>query len=258
MIRTKKAAKAKVAHYFASQVKTYDAWADVQINAATQLVEQLKKIPSPQTILEIGCGTGLVTEKFLPLFPSAAVLLTDIAHTMVKHCQNKYANRGQNIYYAQMDGEELALQQSFDLIISGMTFQWFHPIQKSLQQLYQQITPDGNLVFSLLGSKSLQEWRDTFSLFNINDSGPDLPTIAEIQSIDSHIQLHVEYVKQPYRSAAHFLKTLKYLGAASPHESHKTLSAGHLRRILRHLDQLFEDRLIITYEVIYGLWNKTS
>src|ERR1700722_14572631 len=112
MIRTKKAAKAKVAHYFASQVKTYDAWADVQINAATQLVEQLKKIPSPQTILEIGCGTGLVTEKFLPLFPSATVLLTDIAHTMVKHCQHKYANRGQNIYYAQMDGEELALQQS--------------------------------------------------------------------------------------------------------------------------------------------------
>ena len=258
MIKTKKAAKAKVAHYFAAQVKTYDAWADVQINAAAQLAERLKKIPCPQTILEIGCGTGLVTEKLLPLFPSASVLLTDIAHTMVKHCYHKYVDRAQNICYAQMDGEELALQQSFDLIVSGMTFQWFHPIQKSLQQLYQQINPNGHLMFSLLGSESLKEWRETFSLFNINHSGPDLPTIAEIQSIDSNIQLQVEYIRQPYRNAAHFLKTLKYLGASSPHDSHKTLSAGHLRRILRHLDQLFADRLIITYEVIYGFWKKSS
>src|SRR3990167_10355726 len=156
--------KKQIINRFNKSVSTYDSAAQMQSEIATRLVSRLSTL-SPQSILEIGCGTGLLSDHLLALFPKTPLFLTDISPAMIAHCRQRFLNQS-HIQFICQDGEKLMTQSIFDLIISNMTFHWFSDIQKSVTQLLNQLTPDGKFIFTLLGENSFHEWRAICHQFN--------------------------------------------------------------------------------------------
>ena len=76
--------KQRIAAAFSAAVASYEAAAEAQDLAATGLAERVAGLilpPNPR-VLEVGCGTGLLTRRLLPKV-GGHWLITDIAPAMV-------------------------------------------------------------------------------------------------------------------------------------------------------------------------------
>ena len=72
--------------------------------------EILKKIPQCTSILELACGTGILTEKISKNFPNAKIVGVDITQSYLDIAKKKLASN-QNISFVKQDAEKLNLNQ---------------------------------------------------------------------------------------------------------------------------------------------------
>ena len=243
--------KKQVIDRFNQGAFTYDAAADVQINIAAHLASSLKNI-TPKTILEIGSGTGLLSQHLSELFPTSSLLLIDIAEKMLEKCRQRISHHPQMTTLC-MDGENLTLDSGFDLIVSSMAMQWFGDLKKSVTEIIKRLNPDGRFVFSLPGNNSFQEWHTICRTFDLPIATPFFPSKEMLSDIFPNVKLQVVEYQQHYPSAYLFLQALKQLGSRAPHANYNVLTAGKLRKALRH----FEKEMTITYEIFYGEYVKS-
>lgn len=244
------ALKKRIINCFNSKAYGYNQAADIQPLVAKNLADRLMSSRAQQ-ILEIGCGTGMLSQYLMQSFPEANLLLTDIAPAMVSACQESLAPNDK-VEVVCMDGEALTTPMTFDLIVSSMTMHWFSDIKNSMASIIAKLAPGGRLMFAMLGDHSLTEWRQACKAANVSIPMPKLPSYREIQKTYPDLKLEVVLEKMHYRNAYQFLKTLKAIGAHAAHADHISYSAGVLRRMMRHLDNLFSNDIEISYEIIYG------
>ncbi len=243
--------KNKIIKCFNQGVKTYDQAAAVQLHVANALATRIKNI-SANKILEIGCGTGVFSEKLILAFPTAHFLLTDITPNMVAECQQRFKQYPQ-VNYLCLDGENIAdLSQKYDLIVSNMTLQWFENIPASLEKIIAQLAPNGKLIFSLLGEKSLHEWQHMCGEFDITAGLKKFPQQSVLKDRCNDLHLENELFQFSYQSAHGFLRSLKNLGATATDTQYIFTSVGKLRRLFR----AYSDEVKMTYDIIYGCYTK--
>lgn len=86
--------------------------------------EMLQKLQSSsfKNILEIGCGTGISTEKIASQFKGSQIHAFDISKKMLEFAQKKPLLKNVSFYQKI---EELPLDISFDLIISNFSYHWW-------------------------------------------------------------------------------------------------------------------------------------
>ena len=76
----------------------------------------LQKLSSPQTVLELGAGTGITTQLVVEQFPSATLTLVDFDEPMLSRAKEKL---GEGIRYVLEDySQSIFPKYSFDLVIS--------------------------------------------------------------------------------------------------------------------------------------------
>jgi len=157
-------------HSFERVAETYDNAAVMQSSAASQLLAFLpKKTASIKRILEIGCGTGLFTEQLVKTYPDAEILALDVSSRMLQIAKNKLKDYSQ-IQWLQIDAENAFLadtlgrhcSDSWNLIVSNATMQWFHNFGVSVSKYADLLSEDGSLVFSMFGPKTFQELQSIF------------------------------------------------------------------------------------------------
>jgi len=243
--------KKKVQYYFNQGASTYDETAEVQVHVANQLIQYIKN-HSAETILEIGCGTGLYSQQLFTLFPNGSFLLTDIAEDMIKVCQNKFANRS-NIDFLCMDAEKINVSQQFDLITSSMTFHWFTDIKKSLENLIDKLQKGGKLIFSLVGNQSLTEWQQSCEKFQIQAGTPSFPTFNDLSAWFPSLKIDRCTFHYTYSNVYSFLQSLKKLGARASRDFHQPQSVAKLRHLLSYYSKEYP----VSYEILYGSFTKS-
>lgn len=244
-------AKHKIIRNFDRSTSTYSSAADVQAYVAGQLATRFSYL-NPHSVLEIGCGTGLLSQRLINLFSSATLLLTDAAPAMLRQCQENLLS-DKRVHFACMDGEHLALANTYDLIVSSMTLHWFMDLQRSCIDITQQLNRGGHFYFSILGENSFKEWRAICQAFKIPCGIPIFPAEHLLQTMLPNLEIEVEMYEQVYPNAYAFLSTLKNLGATASRVGYIPLSSTKLRQVLRH----FDDEISISYEIIYA-WYKRS
>lgn len=155
--------KAQVQKNFSQNAVTYDQYAVVQKEMAWKLLLKIRRTGQCfQNILEIGCGTGFLTELLAREYPLAQITATDIASEMIVVAREKLAVFS-NIKYFVADGENLSLVDnesfdlSFDLIVSNAVFQWFTDYAAAFTQYHSYLEPGGYLIFSTLGAGTFKE-----------------------------------------------------------------------------------------------------
>ncbi|ADW16200.1 biotin biosynthesis protein BioC [Desulfobulbus propionicus DSM 2032] len=148
---------------FEQAAATYEQQATVQHRVADRLLGLLNDSApgvTPEQILEIGCCTGLLTEKVLERYPSIQQLtVSDLVAAFEQCVCRKAGLRVDNITFLAGDIETIRLPARYDLIISSSTLHWVHDLPALCAKLHRHLQPQGTLAFSLYGKDNLAEIR---------------------------------------------------------------------------------------------------
>lgn len=228
-----------IANNFGRCADTYDRYAEIQRDTAETLASLLPDLDKPD-ILEIGCGTGFLTQELCNKYPDATFLITDLSPDMVQFAQNKFQNP--QIQFAVMDGETPNTDKKFDLIVSSMAVQWFEDPQAGIEKLKTFLKPGGKIFFTSLGKKSFIEWRRTLRKLGLPEgvnTGITLPG-----------KIHEDERFIFYPSTMGFLKSVKAIGAHQPREGYARLHPSSLKQACAAHDETFDGRH--TWHIVYG------
>jgi len=228
---------------FDDQARVYDSAAFVQAEVARRLAERLSG--NPKKILEIGCGTGLLSEHLAARFPNAELVLTDISPKMLAQAQ---ARLGQGATYRLMDGQWPEPPEKFDLIASSLAFQWFDDLPGALARLGGLLAPGGMLAFATLGANSFTQWRQAHEEMGLHCGLRDYVAAENFPWPDGFsFQLKAESIEEAHPNGRSFIRGMKTLGAAVSPAGHKPVGAGKFRALLAR----FSSGFTAQYEILF-------
>jgi len=151
--------KQLILNRFSKAQATYDANALAQREIASRLSElifnSILTNYQCKSLLEIGCGTGLLTRILLSRFDFEKVRLNDISDAFApffSDLKEQYDYR----FYAE-DAEKADFSGTYDLIASSSVFQWFDDVPAFLEKIKKHLLPDGLFAFSTFGQENVKE-----------------------------------------------------------------------------------------------------
>lgn len=145
-------------------VTSFDENAVVHRKMAHRILFALKeKVDHAEQILEIGCGTGYLTQLLIDHYPAATVTAIDIAEKMIDTAREKVEPR-ERVRFLTADAEQLEFSRlgSFDVIVSNAALQWLTAPRKTICNLVRALKTGGWLMTTTYGPDTFQELRDTF------------------------------------------------------------------------------------------------
>lgn len=204
---------AHIRHAFDRAASSYDQAAALQRQVAERLVSHLHG--APQSLLDLGCGTGYATALFAERFPAAQCYALDLAPGMLKTCRQRLPP----VPVLCAEAAQLPLQtEHFDWVVSNLMLQWCNPPVRVLAEIFRCLVPGGQLLLSTFGPATLQELRASFA-----DASPHVssfPTQAELTDalascgfVDIECDAHVDMLFYP--EVKKLLHELKALGATN-------------------------------------------
>ncbi len=101
--------------------QTYDRTSAPQQSWAADVLARLDGIAPDATVLDVGCGTGRVTEALLELVPRGRVLAIDASREMVALARERL---GQRATVWCQSALELELRDELDAVFSTATLHW--------------------------------------------------------------------------------------------------------------------------------------
>jgi malonyl-CoA O-methyltransferase len=240
--------KKRIVDAFSAAAQTYEAAAGPQVRAAERLARMVTTQPLPPAprVLELGCGTGLLTRRLLAGIAGGSFLVTDASAAMVAAARASTGDA--RCRFAVLDAEHPGVAAgSFDLVASGFVAQWFADLGGSLTRLAGLVAPGGRLCLSMPGRASFAEWRRAAG----DRCGiPDYPDAAALAALLPGARVDSETFTVAYADARAFLAALKAIGAGTPAAGHRPLPPGLLKGIMAGLGA----PCAITYEVLYACW----
>lgn len=243
--------KAEIGAAFGAAADRYDASASVQRDVAAHLAAMAarERLPRDAQILEIGCGTGLLTQEIRTRWPQVTLIATDLAPDMLAVADR----RGAASQLLAMDGEEPAFEgRWFDIILSSLAFQWFDDMGAALARLHALLRPGASLYFATMGAESFASWRAAHERCGLSAGIADYPTLAALQALlapyadafacDEHHAL-------PERGGAALVRHFRGIGAQLPRAGYKPLGPAAMRRVMGAFDAAGGET---NYHVLYG------
>jgi malonyl-CoA O-methyltransferase len=142
---------------FSRNAHHYDDHAAVQKTCAEKVMDLIKGKKFSR-ILEVGCGTGMLTHLLSKRYDEANITAIDISDKMLSVAKKKVS--GKNVCFKNADGEKYPLKDKHDLITSNATFQWFENFGPALGRFAGALTDKGALCFSMYGPKTFLEFEE--------------------------------------------------------------------------------------------------
>ena len=127
---------------FSDHVRQYD---DLGLHLQERAARiQLEGIDfTGQRVLDIGCGTGVLSEAALES-GAEEIICGDISSLMLLEAMRKDSRRHPGYSFCRLDAEDLPYRDnSFDAVISGMTFGLIPDQQRVVDQMVRVVKPGG-------------------------------------------------------------------------------------------------------------------
>ena len=254
--------KKQIAGSFSRHSSSYDQYAQLQKISAEFLlayIERLRPDLRKGPVLEVGCGSGLLSDILAALFADRQLYLLDMAPGMLRACRNRLEESGHDlarVHFLEMDAETITPREQYALIVSGLTVQWYNRIRESMVRLFDSLLPGGSLIFSFLGEGSFPEWAEQCARSGVPCTMNPLPAegiMADIfQGRASTMEHWQRDITLTYPSARDFFISVKRTGAGV-NVAGKTLTVRELKRLLRHWQSESPERVQVTCKVQYWL-----
>jgi malonyl-CoA O-methyltransferase len=213
---------------FDAAAPTYDAMTLVQREVAEALVARAasRLAVLPKTILDLGAGTGHVTENALRQWPHAELTALDAAPAMLALLGVKFPG----VATIHRDAARLDGICRYDLILSSMMLHWLAKPREALAHWRDFLAPGGMMMVALPVSGSLGEWRELTRAAGLADGLWAFP--AENFAEDLCASAEIVDVPAVYPDAIAFLRGLKGTGAHKSRPDARPAPAAALRRLL--------------------------
>ncbi len=271
--------KQQVRDSFNKAADSYDRFAIVQQEVCRRLLERLEYIKiQPQTILDIGAGTGQGTQGLSDFYPDASLISMDLAENMLLEnrlklsaqtglsgkIKNLFTGR-QKVQFVCADAEQLPFADaSMDMIFSSLTIQWCFDLNALFAEFRRVLKPGGLLMFTTLGTATLKElrasWAEVSDKVHVNQFA-DMHDIGDAlynAQVENPV-MDNETIVLNYSSVKQILMELKGVGAHNQNNGREKALTGkqRLQAMITAYKQFRSDAgYPVSYEVLYGhAWN---
>jgi malonyl-CoA O-methyltransferase len=240
----------------------YDAVAALQRDVGDRLLARLAEMACvPNTILDVGAGTGYCTARLAGRFPEADVFALDIAEGMLRTLHGRPGLQGK-AHTLCGDAESLPLRaHSVDLVFSNLALQWCHDLPAALAEFKRVLRPGGTVLFSTFATATLCELRaawakaDGYSHVNAFVARPAVEAaLAGLGLSDCRVGGERHTIAYPSVDA--LLRELKSLGAHNVTRNrprHLTGKGVFNKMLAAYQDSSDEGRIEASFEIVYGL-----
>ena len=243
----------KIRSTFNDAASNYDDNAFLQSEIANRLAEKLKVISiKPQTIIDLGSGTGLLSNKTAEIFPNANLICVDFA-------QQSLLENPQNLKVCANAFELPFASNSVDFIVSNLMMQWCPDLKALFNECFRVLKPEGLILFTTFGPDTLKElkrsWSAVDSSAHVNNF-IDMHDIGD-QMLQSGFQspiMEMENITLTYEKVLDLMHDLKSIGAQNVGSRSKALTGKtKFKKMIEMYESYRSDgKLPATYEVIYG------
>jgi trans-aconitate 2-methyltransferase len=138
---------------------TYDQSSEPQQAWASDVLARLDGIAPDATMLDVGCGTGRVTEALLALVPEGRVLAIDQSADMVALARRRLGDRAQ-VWCQDVLDLDLDLDEPVDVIFSTATLHWVTDHDRLWPTLARSLRPGGMLEVQCGGEGNIDRVRE--------------------------------------------------------------------------------------------------
>lgn len=137
-------------------MSTYDSNADVQDDMAGHLVALVRDAVGqrPGAVLEIGCGTGLLTRRLVRDMRPDRLWLNDLCPASEDFIRDIPVD---DKVFVSGDAENIDFPERLDMIVSSAAVQWFDDLESFFSKCYRALASGGVLAFSTFGKDNLKE-----------------------------------------------------------------------------------------------------
>lgn len=243
--------KAIIARHFARSRDTYDTEAVVQEEIARQLCQMVTPTHDKGTVLEVGCGTGLLSRLLLDKLPESYFIFNDLSPEMEGALREKVGNEGD---FLAGDAEAIPWARGCRLVVSASCIQWWSDPLGFFRKAMCALEDGGEVVFSTFLPDNLHELRA------VSGVGLGYPSEEEIR--EGMVEAGLREVElRTYRRTLHFptltdlLRHLKRSGTNGV-STREVWTPGRVRTMEQHyrerLNLSSNTSLPLTYSGLLG------
>jgi len=149
---------------------SYDVCSQPQQAWAAEVLERLRGIAPDATVLDVGCGTGRVTEQLLEVVPRGRVLAFDASPDMVELARARLGDRAE--VWCQ-DVLSLELLEPVDVVVSNAVLHWVTDHERIWRALGAALRPGGRLEIQCGGAGNIAMVREVIDRV-ASDAFPEL------------------------------------------------------------------------------------
>lgn len=269
---------ADIQRHFSNAASRYDEAAVLQKLTAQELDERLDLIKlDVNCLVDLGAGTGFLTEKLWQRYPHAQVCAVDLAAPMLTRAKQRWQKAVQaqswwsrwtsaptKVSFIQADAYHLPFADgSQDLVVTNFMLQWCDDLDAALSEIRRVLRPDGLLMLSSLGPDTLKELRQAWvavegqaghnrlsPFVDMHDMGDALVRAGFGQPV-----MDVERYTLTYSQPIDLIKDLKAIGATNAQQQRTRQLTGKTKfnAMLTAYEAMRQDGVIpATYEVVHG------
>lgn len=275
--------------HFNHAAPSYDDAAILQKTVAERVDERLDLTTiEAKNILDIGAGTGLLTEKIIQRYPQAQIFALDLSESMLKAAKprlttNRFAKLGSTVNrflnscrmtktlnqkraatLINADTYQLPFADgSIDLIVSNLMLQWCDDLDTVFAEFRRVLRPEGLIMFTSFGPDTLKELKQSWqaidgenehvnNFIDMHDIGDALGRAGFGQPV-----MDMEIFTLTYDKPIGVLQDLKAIGATNANQQRQTGLMGKQRfAAMLNAYETFrnpaDQKIPATYEVIHG------
>lgn len=266
--------KQQVKFHFSKNASNYNQYANVQKIMRDILIkfflQNNRNNIKIRNILEIGCGTGYLTNTLTELFPSAHITAVDIAPGMIDEIKSKFVNK--SIDFICGDIEEMPLDTTYDLIISNAVFQWFNDMPITIKKLYTALNPNGILCFSTFGEYTFRELNECFNkarqalsikeaiypgqpFYNLNELTMLCKNVMETNenNTEALVQSKEIFEEEYFDNCKDFFYSIKKTGANNSNKDNRRTSPAFIKKVIDFYNKNFQvnNKVKTTYHCLF-------
>lgn len=228
--------KTRIAAAFDDAAAAYDTYARVQHRNALALMQLLEEYLEPglrvERIVDLGCGTGTLSELAARRFPQARITAYDLSSRMLQACRERVAAMNTAcVETLNADAEFVRLSRPADLIVSNFCAQWFGDPLASLRRHAAQTRV---LAWTTLLEGTFSSWNDALRRRGLPVRTRRFLSCAALDetlaALPGRTMRSVTRETVRFTNARAFLRELTAIGA---HTSTDGTPAGYLRPVLR-------------------------
>jgi trans-aconitate 2-methyltransferase len=108
-----------------------------------------------ERVLDVGCGTGRLTERLLDRLPRGRAIGVDRSANMLRGAREHLARHGRRVAFVHADAAWLPFHRAADAIFSTATFHWVLDHDRLFASLFTALAPGGRLVAQCGGGPNL-------------------------------------------------------------------------------------------------------